>query len=199
MTEERFFNEVHNRMEGFAPQVPSSVYVGMRRKLWWSNFSRFRAAHLNVWYVALVPAAALLWIGTATTSTPAEGHAATGTTPALRVAARVTPALVTPSTSCAASSVTTGAANNRAFYAPPRPVNRAEATQTETALAAEGPLTGRPMATVTEATAPVVTPEPAPAVTGEVVSPSTRRGWDSIGNDKKVDKKVVVKTTRDRQ
>jgi hypothetical protein len=199
MTEERFFNEVRNRMEGFAPQVPSSVYAGMRRKLWWSNFSRFRAAHLNVWYVALVPAAALLWIGTATNATPAEGRAATGTTPALRVAARVSPALVTPSASCAASSESTAAANKRASHVPPRPVNRVKAPQTETASGTEGTLTVRPMAAVTEATAPVVTPQTEPAVTGEGVSPKARKGWDSIGNDKKVDKKVVVKTTRDRQ
>lgn len=199
MTEERFFNEVRSHMEGFAPEVPSSVYAGMRRKLWWSNFSRFRVAHLNVWYVALVPAAALLWMGSATTTTPAEGRAAAVTAPALRVAARVTPVLLPPTASCAASQASTGAANTRASFAPPRPLKRADAPQTEPASVTEITLSGPPMAAVTEAAAPVVTPQPAPVVSGEVVSPAARKGWDSIGNDKKVDKKVVVRTTRDRQ
>jgi hypothetical protein len=53
MSDERFFNQVKATMVAYSPEVPAAVYGGMRRKLWWSNFTRFSASRLNVWYLAL--------------------------------------------------------------------------------------------------------------------------------------------------
>ncbi len=53
MSDERFFNQVKATMAGYSPEVPEVVYGAMRRKLWWSNFTRLSATRLNVWYLAL--------------------------------------------------------------------------------------------------------------------------------------------------
>jgi hypothetical protein len=53
MSDERFFNQVKATMADYSPEVPAAVYGGMRRKLWWSNFTRLSATRLNIWYVAI--------------------------------------------------------------------------------------------------------------------------------------------------
>lgn len=53
MSDERFFSQVKATMADYSPEVPVAVYGGMRRKLWWSNFTRLSATRLNVWYLAL--------------------------------------------------------------------------------------------------------------------------------------------------
>ena len=57
ISEERFFQNVKEQFQGFAPNVPSSVYKGMRRKLWMSNFLSFSASRMNVWYLLLLAGA----------------------------------------------------------------------------------------------------------------------------------------------
>lgn len=53
MSEERFFSEVKAAVYNYSPEVPASVYSGMRRKLWISQFTRFSIARLNMWYLLL--------------------------------------------------------------------------------------------------------------------------------------------------
>lgn len=78
-SEDQLFDKVRASLHDYAPEVPASVYSGMRRKLWWSNFMRFQAHRLNVWYVVLlVGAGATAWCSTAcdvqqiATQTPAN-------------------------------------------------------------------------------------------------------------------------------
>jgi hypothetical protein len=54
MSEDRFFKQVNATMTDFRPEVPEAVYVGMRKKLWWSNFTRLSATRFNIWYVAVL-------------------------------------------------------------------------------------------------------------------------------------------------
>lgn len=54
MSEEKFFQNVKASLYDFAPEVPQSVYSGMRRKLWISNFMTWKWASLNIWYVLLL-------------------------------------------------------------------------------------------------------------------------------------------------
>ena len=54
MSEDRFFNQVNATMTDYRPEVPESVYVGMRKKLWWSNFTRLNATRFNIWYLAVL-------------------------------------------------------------------------------------------------------------------------------------------------
>jgi hypothetical protein len=54
MSEERFFNQMKDSLQSYAPEVPEAVYAGMRKKLWWSNFTRFSATRLNMWYLILL-------------------------------------------------------------------------------------------------------------------------------------------------
>ena len=69
MSEDRFFQQVNAAMSDYSPEVPASVYAGMRKKLWWSNFTRLSATRFNVWYAALILTGGLVWftIGTANT------------------------------------------------------------------------------------------------------------------------------------
>ena len=53
MSEDRFFQQVKSVMSDYRPEVPGHVYEGARKKMWWSNFMRFDASRLNVWYIAL--------------------------------------------------------------------------------------------------------------------------------------------------
>ena len=75
MSEDRFFQQVNAAMTDYSPEVPASVYAGMRKKLWWSNFTRLSATRFNVWYAALILTGGLAWfaVGNAkTTASPAE-------------------------------------------------------------------------------------------------------------------------------
>jgi hypothetical protein len=53
MQEDQIFNQFKSVLEHYQPEVPQSVYKGVRRKLWLSQFMRFNAASLNVWYVGV--------------------------------------------------------------------------------------------------------------------------------------------------
>ena len=53
MQEDQIFNQFKSVLEHYQPEVPHSVYKGVRRKLWLSQFMRFNAASLNVWYVGV--------------------------------------------------------------------------------------------------------------------------------------------------
>jgi hypothetical protein len=54
MSDDRFYNEVRSTMANFQPEVPASAYSGMRKKLWWSNFTKLSATRFNVWYLAIL-------------------------------------------------------------------------------------------------------------------------------------------------
>lgn len=57
MSDERFFAQVKSTLHGYAPGVADGVYEGMRRKLWWSNFTKLSASRFNMWYMLLLIAA----------------------------------------------------------------------------------------------------------------------------------------------
>lgn len=76
MSEDRFFQQVKSVMSDYQPEVPGQVYAGMRKKMWWSNFLRFDATRLNVWYVAVaVGATAAFLVNVNTPSTAAADSA----------------------------------------------------------------------------------------------------------------------------
>jgi hypothetical protein len=54
MSEDRFFQQVKATMAHYSPEVPESVYVGIRKKLWWSNFTRLSVTRFNIWYLAVL-------------------------------------------------------------------------------------------------------------------------------------------------
>lgn len=54
MSEDRFFQHVRSTMADYRPEVPEAVYSSVRKKLWWSNFTRLSATRFNVWYVAIL-------------------------------------------------------------------------------------------------------------------------------------------------
>jgi hypothetical protein len=72
MSEDRFFNQVRSAMSDYRPEVPEAAYSGMRRKLWWSNFTRLSATRFNVWYAALMLASTTACIAWSLGSTDAE-------------------------------------------------------------------------------------------------------------------------------
>ena len=63
MSEDRFFQNIRSALVEYSPEVPHSVYTGMRKKLWWSNFTRISATRFNVWYAALIVFSGALLIG----------------------------------------------------------------------------------------------------------------------------------------
>jgi hypothetical protein len=63
MSEDRFYSNVRSVMTDHAPEVPSAVYVGMRKKLWWSNFTRLSSTRFNLWYLLLMLAGTGIIIG----------------------------------------------------------------------------------------------------------------------------------------
>lgn len=54
MSDEKFFSQVKNSLEFYAPEAPQEVYLGMRRKLWWSGFTKLSATRFNMWYLILL-------------------------------------------------------------------------------------------------------------------------------------------------
>jgi hypothetical protein len=54
MSEDRFFQHVRSTMADYRPEVPEAVYSSVRKKLWWSNFTRLSATRFNVWYLAIL-------------------------------------------------------------------------------------------------------------------------------------------------
>jgi len=62
MSEDRFFQNIHSVLVEYKPEVPHSVYTGVRKKLWWSNFTRISATRFNIWYAVLIVTAASLVI-----------------------------------------------------------------------------------------------------------------------------------------
>jgi hypothetical protein len=62
MSEDRFFQNIRSAMVDYSPEVPQSVYSGMRKKLWWSNFTRISITRFNIWYAALIVISSALLI-----------------------------------------------------------------------------------------------------------------------------------------
>ena len=62
MSEDRFFQNIRSTMVEYRPEVPQSAYTGMRKKLWWSNFTKISATRFNIWYAALIVTSASLLI-----------------------------------------------------------------------------------------------------------------------------------------
>ena len=187
MTEERFFNEVRNRMENFSPEVPSSVYSGMRKKLWWNNFTRFRAAHLNVWYVAAVSTAAICWFTTTESGKTCQGMSADVTVPALQTAA---PAFVkmeiadaTPVAVQHLPIAQQHTAHHSNHDVPPTP------EQPPVEPIVDPVLSETPPSTFVENSGSLSLPE--------ITIPEVKKGWDSIDDSKKVNKVVTVKSSKD--
>lgn len=54
MSEEKFFSQVKSSLEFYSPEAPEAVYSGMRRKLWWSGFTKLSATRFNMWYLILL-------------------------------------------------------------------------------------------------------------------------------------------------
>jgi len=63
MSEDRFFSQVRTGLSDYRPEVPASVYEGMRKKLWWSNFTRLSLARFNMWYALLMLGGLGVWVG----------------------------------------------------------------------------------------------------------------------------------------
>jgi hypothetical protein len=61
MSENRFFQHIQSVMTDYKPEAPQAAYAGMRRKLWWSNFTKISATRFNVWYALLIVSSASLW------------------------------------------------------------------------------------------------------------------------------------------
>lgn len=54
MSDEKFFSQVKSSMESYTPEAPAEVYAGMRKKLWWSGFTKLSATRFNMWYLILL-------------------------------------------------------------------------------------------------------------------------------------------------
>ena len=61
--EDKFFEMYRDSFQGFEPEVPASIYAGVRKKMMWSNFMTFNLSTLNVWYLGLILAGGLGTIG----------------------------------------------------------------------------------------------------------------------------------------
>jgi hypothetical protein len=66
MSEDRFFQNIRSVLVEYKPEVPQSVYTGVRKKLWWSNFTRISATRFNIWYAVLIVTASSLLINFST-------------------------------------------------------------------------------------------------------------------------------------
>ncbi|MFZ6052607.1 hypothetical protein [Halocola ammonii] len=66
---EQQMTEMFQGLKNYSQQPPASVYKGIRKKLWWSEFMSFSLASLNVYYVGLIVAGAT---GAAIYATPAQ-------------------------------------------------------------------------------------------------------------------------------
>lgn len=51
MIEENFYKNVHASLANFQPEVPASVYRGVRKKMWLTSFTTFQLTRFNMWYV----------------------------------------------------------------------------------------------------------------------------------------------------
>ncbi len=69
MSEDRFFQQVNRVMSNYSPEVPQAVYSGMRKKLWWSNFTRLSFTRLNMWYLLLAVVSVSAWMSLSPSST----------------------------------------------------------------------------------------------------------------------------------
>ena len=63
MSEDRFYSKMRSVITEYRPEVPASVYEGMRKKLWWSNFTRLSITRFNMWYVLLIIGGIGTWAG----------------------------------------------------------------------------------------------------------------------------------------
>ena len=76
MSEDRFFQNIRSTMVEYRPEVPQSVYSGMRKKLWWSNFTKISATRFNLWYAVLIVTSASLLINFSLTDATPENDGA---------------------------------------------------------------------------------------------------------------------------
>ncbi len=53
MSDEKFFSQVKSTLEHYAPEAPAEAYSGMRKKLWWSGFTKLSVTRFNMWYIIL--------------------------------------------------------------------------------------------------------------------------------------------------
>lgn len=72
MSEDRFYSQVRAAMSEHHPEVPASVYHGMRKKLWWSNFTRLSITRFNIWYALFILGGLGAWLGVNTSNGNAE-------------------------------------------------------------------------------------------------------------------------------
>lgn len=77
MSEDRFFQNIRSTMVEYSPEVPQSVYTGMRKKLWWSDFTKISASRFNIWYALLIVTSASLLINYSLTDATQENEGAT--------------------------------------------------------------------------------------------------------------------------
>jgi len=63
MSEDRFYSQVRAAMSEHRPEVPASVYHGMRKKIWWSNFTRLSITRFNIWYALFILGGLGTWVG----------------------------------------------------------------------------------------------------------------------------------------
>jgi hypothetical protein len=72
MSEDRFYSNVRSVMTDYTPEVPSSVYAGVRKKMWWSDFTRLSATRFNLWYLLLVLGGVGVFMGWSSPSSASE-------------------------------------------------------------------------------------------------------------------------------
>jgi hypothetical protein len=53
MMKDKFYKNVHASLANFQPEVPASVYQGVRKKMWLSSFTTFQLSRFNMWYVLI--------------------------------------------------------------------------------------------------------------------------------------------------
>jgi hypothetical protein len=77
MSDERFFKQMKNVLHDYQPAVDASVYSGMRRKLWWSNFTKLSFHRFNMYYLLVLllgASAAVILCNNSATAERANKH-----------------------------------------------------------------------------------------------------------------------------
>jgi hypothetical protein len=78
MMEDKFYKNVHAKLANFQPEVPASVYRGVRRKMWVKSFTSFQLTRFNMWYALVAVAiAGGVWasaLNNESSATKAEVH-----------------------------------------------------------------------------------------------------------------------------
>lgn len=77
MSDERFFKQMKSVLHDYQPAVDASVYSGMRRKLWWSNFTKLSFHRFNMYYLLVLllgASAAVMLCNNSATAERANKH-----------------------------------------------------------------------------------------------------------------------------